>query len=110
MSNEIINEKTASFLDYFNNTPNSSVELLVDGLGWLIILKDNIEIVSDNWFASTKYLSSTCDVANSASPCVLHFKNVYKKNATFIDNSNNLKYNLIFDELNIFVDKIVAYF
>lgn len=110
MSNAIKNEKTTAFLDYFNNTQNSYVELLVEGIGWLIVLKDSIEIVSDNWFASTKYLSSKCDVASEGASCLIHLKNVYQKNSTFIDNANNMKYNMIFDELNIFADKIVAFF
>jgi len=110
MSNIINNEKTHAFLDYFNNTTRITVEFYVDGIGWLIILKENIEIVSDNWFASSKFLASTCRPLDSDTSTLICFTNVYRKNPTFVENANNVKYNMLFDELCVFVDKIVAFY
>ena len=110
MPNSINNEKTNAFLDYFNNTSRVSIEFLVDGIGWLVILKENIEIVSDNWFASSKFISSTCRTLDSETSSLLCFTNVYQKNASFIENANNVKYNMVFDEICVFVDKIVAFY
>jgi hypothetical protein len=36
-------------------------------------------------------------------------KNVYRANSSFIDNENNVKYNLHFDILYLYADKIVAF-
>lgn len=99
-------EKTSTFLDYFNTTEKTIVEFFVEGLGWLIILKENIEIVSDNWFASSMFLASECAIEN---PATLALKNVYRLNTTFNENANNVKYNLVFDKILLFADKIVAY-
>lgn len=107
MPNKAINEKTNAFIDYFNRTPRTQVEFFVDGLGWLVILKENIEIVSDNWFASSKYLVSTCKAETS---CLICLSNVYQKNNTLIENANNVKYNVVFDEVFIDTDKIVAFY
>lgn len=105
ISNETF-EKSKAFLDYFNATESTTVEFFVDGLGWLIILKENIEIVSDNWFASSMFLASECAIEN---PATLSLKNVYRLNTTFNENANNVKYNLVFDKILLFADKIVAY-
>lgn len=99
-------EKTNTFLDFFNTTEKTTVEFFVEGLGWLIILKENIEIVSDNWFASSMFLASECTIENIAT---LSLKNVYRLNTTFNENANNVKYNLVFDKILLFADKIVAY-
>lgn len=109
MANNINNEKINTFLDYFNNTGRSSVEVLVDGIGWLILLKENIEIVSDNWFASTKYSASTVKILEPETSSLVCFTNIYQKNLTFTENANNVKYNMLFDEICIFIDKIVAF-
>lgn len=110
MTNSSNNEKTMAFLDYFNNTSKQTVEFLVEGLGWLVIMKESIEIVSDNWFASTKYSESTCNTLDLDTPSLICMTNVYMKNATFIDNNNNVKFNLAFDELCVFIDKVVAFY
>ena len=110
MPNKAINEKTNAFIDYFNHTPRTQVDFLVDGIGWLVILKENIEIVSDNWFASSKYLVSTCKSLAPETSCLLCLTNVYQKNNTMIENTNNVKYNVIFDEVCIYTDKIVAFY
>lgn len=107
MPNKAINEKTKAFIDYFNTTTKSQVEFFVEGLGWLVVLKENIEIVSDNWFASSKYLVSSIGTENSS---LLTLTNVYQKNSPLIENANNVKYNVIFDEVCIFSDKIVAFY
>lgn len=104
------NEKANAFLDYYTNTNRQYVEFLVDGIGWLIVLKENIEIVSDNWFASTKYLASSCKSLESERSSLLCFTNVYQKNAAIMEHSNNVKYNLVFDEICIFADRIVAFY
>lgn len=110
MPNSINREKTAAFLDYFNNTSRPSVDFLVDGIGWLVILKENIEIVSDNWFASSKYTASVCKAMDPETSSLLCLENVYKKNSTLTENVNNVKYNLVFDEICLFVDRIVAFY
>ena len=96
------------FLDHIHKTQNTSVEFYVEGLGWLILLKDNIEIVSDNWFASTKYLKSSYEsVADNTE--LLDLTNVYVTNASFVENANNVKYNMLFDHLFLDAGKIVAF-
>ncbi len=100
---------THTFLEYLQQTENSHIEFFVEGIGWLIILKENIEIVSDNWFASTKYLASSVELIDEVVG-VIKFSNVYTLNTTFTENKNNTKYNLMFDEINIFANKIVAFF
>jgi hypothetical protein len=99
-------DKTKAFLDFFIATDRTTVEFYVEGLGWLIILKENIEVVSDNWFASSMFLASECTMENVAT---LSLKNVYRLNTTFNENANNVKYNLVFDKILLFADKIVAY-
>lgn len=106
MKSEQTFEKAKAFLDYFNATERTTVEFFVEGLGWLIIIKENIEIVSDNWFASSMFLASSCTVEN---PVALTLTNVYRLNTTFNENANNVKYNLLFDKILLFADKIVAY-
>lgn len=110
MANIINNEKTYVFLDYFNNTTRNIVEFYVEGIGWLTILKEDIEIVSDNWFASSMFISSTCKPLDPETSTLICFTNVYAKNTTYMENANNVKYNMVFDELCVFVDKIVAFF
>ncbi|MBF4691648.1 hypothetical protein [Fusibacter ferrireducens] len=101
--------KAESLIEYFNNTNREMVEIYVEGIGWLIILKENIEIVSDNWFASTKYNSSTIEIFNSESS-LMRLTNVYKLNSSFVENANNVKYNLMFEDICIFIDKVSAFF
>lgn len=101
--------KAEALIEYFENTKKEMVEIYVDGIGWLIILKENIEIVSDNWFASTKYNSSTAEIVNAESS-LMRLTNVYKLNSSFVENANNVKYNLMFDDICIFIDKVSAFF
>ncbi len=101
--------KAEALINYFKDTKREMVEIHVDGLGWLIILKENIEIVSDNWFASTKYNSSTAMIIDAESS-LIRLTNVYKLNSSFVENANNVKYNLMFDDICIFIDKVSAFF
>lgn len=98
-----------ALINYFNNSTKTIVEIYVDGLGWLIILTENIEIVSDNWFASTKYNRSTAELLSDDS-AIVKLTNVYKLNSSFVENANNVKYNLMFDEIYICTEKISAFF
>jgi len=109
MSDVLLDSKQNLFIDYVNNSSKNEIEFYVEGLGWLIVLKENIEIVTDNWFASTKYLASTIEVVDENSKLIL-FSNIYKHNSSFIENVNNTQYSLWFDEINIFANKIVAFF
>ena len=101
--------KSQALLHFFATSKKNSVEICVDGLGWLIVLRENIEIVADNWFTSSKYLASTVEAMDQEG-AVIRLTNVYKINASFIENANNVKYNLTFDEIYICSDKITAYF
>jgi len=101
--------KAETILNYFKTCTNPTIEIYVEGIGWLILMRDNIEIVSDNWFSSTKFIASEIEISEET-PAIISCKNVYKKNATYNENANNSKYNLHFDVLNIFTDQIVAYF
>lgn len=101
--------KAEALIQYFKDSKKEMVEIYVDGLGWLIILKENIEIVSDNWFASTKYNSSTAEIIN-AEASLIRLTNVYRLNSSFVENANNVKYNLMFDEICIYADKVSAFF
>lgn len=100
--------KAEAFLAFVENSPKNHVEFYVEGLGWLIVLKENIEIVSDNWFTSTKYNASSYGI-HEENTNLLVFKNIYRINPSFIENDNNVKYNLHFNELNVFVDRIIAF-
>lgn len=101
-------EKGQIFLDFINNTSKTHIEFYVDGLGWLILLKENIEIVSDNWFTSTKFVASKFDLHDN-NPHAIELVNVYRFNPSFVENDNNVKYNLHFDHLIVFADKITAF-
>ena len=96
------------FIDFIQNTTKNYVEFYVEGSGWLIYLRENIEIVSDNWFSSTKFVASKHNLLNE-NPDVIFFENLYRINASFIENENNVKYNLHFNTLNVFADKITAF-
>lgn len=82
------------------------MELYIKEIGWLVLLLDDVEVVTDNWFTSTKYNQSEiiCD-ENGVS---LTIKHVYIKNKASIHTDSNPKYNLIFDEITIFTDHIIA--
>jgi hypothetical protein len=109
MSLEHQSNKTQLLHQHFLQSEQPYIELFVMGLGWLVLLRENIEIVSDNWFASSKYIASEVLVTENA-PTVLKCKNIYQMNVSYTDNPNNAKYNLLFDELSIFVDQIVAFY
>ncbi|MBS7527413.1 hypothetical protein KHM83_12080 [Fusibacter paucivorans] len=108
MSMEFQTSKAQILRQHFINSDLPSIELFVAGMGWLVLLRENIEIVSDNWFASSKYIASEILVPDDA-PTVLKCKNVYQVNLSYTDNPNNVKYNLLFEELSIFVDQIIAF-
>jgi hypothetical protein len=82
------------------------MEIYIQEIGWLVLLLDDVEVVTDNWFTSTKYNQSQiiCD-ENGAG---LTIKNVYVKNQASVHTDNNPQYNLIFDEIKIFTDHVVA--
>lgn len=100
--------KAETFLEFIQNSPKNHVEFFIDGLGWLILLKENIEIVSDNWFTSTKFNASTYQIHPSTKELMV-FTNIYRLNPSFAENENNVKYNLHYNDLNVFVDQIVAF-
>lgn len=111
MCNVMTTEKKSDgvcFLDYINQSPSTHVELFVEGLGWLILLKESIEIVSDNWFTSTKFIASQYKLVEGTED-IIELKNVYRVNASHIENDNNVKYNLHYETLNINAKKIIAY-
>ena len=85
---------------------DQAMEIYIQEIGWLVLLLDDVEVVTDNWFTSTKYNQSQiiCD-ENSAS---LTIKNVYVKNQASVHTDSNPQYNLIFDEIKIFTDHVVA--
>jgi hypothetical protein len=105
---EFQTNKVEILRQHFMQSDQPAIELFVVGMGWLVLLRENIEIVSDNWFASSKYLASEILITDDA-PAVLNCKNVYQVNLSYTDNPNNVKYNLLFEKLSIFVDQIVAF-
>ncbi|MBM7560520.1 hypothetical protein [Fusibacter tunisiensis] len=100
--------KGRAFYKYYSETDKNTIEFYVEGLGWMILLKENIEIVSDNWFSSMKFTASEISL-NEEETNLIIIKNVYRANSSFIDNENNVKYNLHFDVLHLYADKIVAF-
>ncbi|MGX8797902.1 hypothetical protein ACR6HW_17865 [Fusibacter sp. JL298sf-3] len=96
------------FLSFIKESPKNHIEFYVDGLGWLILLKENIEIVSDNWFTSTKYSESKYAV-HPDNEQIIVLENIYRLNPPFVENENNVKYNLHYNQLHINADKIVAF-
>jgi hypothetical protein len=82
------------------------MEIYVKEIGWLVLLLDDVEVVTDNWFSSTKYNHSQFQYDDSG--ISLRIKNVYIKNVASIHTDSNPTYNLIFDEINIFTDQIIA--
>ena len=99
--------KVRLILERFHNSPLPSIEIYVAELGWLILLRENIELVSDNWFSSAKYIASEL-VASGDSGAIM-CKNIYKVNVSHAENANNPKYNLLYNDLTIFVDNIIAF-
>jgi len=104
-----LKSKSEKILEFFNKSGKVPVEIYVQDLGWLIVLREEIENVTDNWFTSNKFIASLVEKADEEG-AVLKLTNVYKMNASFADNEKNLKYNLTFDEIYISTDKVVAYF
>lgn len=82
------------------------MELYIQEIGWIVLLLDDVEVVTDNWFTSTKYNQSKIIYDDNA--VYLTVKYVYVKNKASVHTENNPKYNLIFDEIQIFTDKIIA--
>lgn len=101
--------KSDKIISYFGDTTKVPLEIFIQDLGWIIILREEVENVTDNWFTSSKYNASTIEEVDGEGQ-VLKLTNVYKANASFVDNEKNLKYNLTFDEIYISTDKVVAYF
>lgn len=85
---------------------NQVMELYVQEIGWIVLLLDDVEVVTDNWFTSTKYNQS--EIVYDDGGIFLTVKHVYVKNKASVHTENNPKYNLIFDEIKIFTDKIIA--
>ncbi len=85
---------------------NQVMEIYVQEIGWLILLLDDVEVVTDNWFTSTKYNQS--EIIYDDNGVFLTVKHVYVKNKASVHTENNPKYNLIFDDIKIFTDKIIA--
>ncbi|MBN2899856.1 MAG: hypothetical protein JXO44_13895 [Clostridia bacterium] len=82
------------------------MEIFVSELGWLVLLLDDVEVVTDNWFTSTKYNQS--QFLHDENGVFLTLRNVYVKNQASDHTENNPRYNLIFDEITLFTDKIIA--
>jgi hypothetical protein len=82
------------------------MEIYVKEIGWLVLLLDDVEVVTDNWFTSTKY--SQTSIEHDESSVYVTLKNVYVKNQASLHTDSNPKYNLIFDEIMIFADHIIA--
>jgi len=82
------------------------MELYVQEIGWLVLLLDDVEVVTDNWFTSTKY--SRSELIYDDTSIFLTVKNVYIKNVASVHTDSNPKYNLIFDEIKLFTDQIIA--
>lgn len=82
------------------------MELYIKEIGWLVLLLDDVEVVTDNWFTSTKYNQS--EIIGDENGVSLTIKHVYIKNKASIHTDSNPQYNLIFDEITIFTDHIIA--
>ena len=82
------------------------MEIFVQEIGWLVLLLDDVEVVTDNWFTSNKYNKS--EIVYDDDGVFLTVKNVYVKNKASVHTVNNPTYNLIFDDIKIFTDKIIA--
>ncbi len=92
--------KSDKIIGYFGDTIKVPMEIFIQDLGWIIILREEVENVTDNWFISSKYNASTIEKVDVEGQ-VLKLTNVYKANASFADNEKNLKYNLTFDDIYI---------
>lgn len=101
--------KANAIITFFMNSEKEFIEINVNGLGWLVVLRHDVEVVTDNWFTSTKFLASTVELIDEEA-ATIQLTNVYKINSTFIENANNVKYNRQFDTICVFADSIVAYF
>jgi len=82
------------------------MELYVHEIGWLVLLLEDVEVVTDNWFTSTKYVKSEFDCEDDGT--FINIKNVYVENKTSIHTGSNPKYNLLFEEIMLFSDQIIA--
>lgn len=95
--------------DFFKEAGKISIEIHVQELGSFILLRENIENVTDNWFTSSKYDASDIEMADQEG-AVLKLTNVYQKNPSYINNEKNYKYNLLYEKIYIASNKIIAYF
>jgi len=107
----LVNEKKIITLRQLVNkkmqTEEKIVELYVEDFGWLTLLLDALEFVQDSWYNSTRYNRSVIEFDEEN--ISINLKHVYKKNQAYDSHQNNQLYNLIFEEINIFADKIIAY-
>lgn len=101
-------DKLDILLKQFKASNSTTLEICVQDLGWLILLKEDIELVSDNWFSSAKYAASEIKPLGEA--CAIECKNIYKVNVSHVENAYNPKYNLLYNTLTIYMDKIIAFF
>lgn len=92
--------------DEKNSHHEQVMEIYVQEIGWLVLLLDDVEVVTDNWFTSTKYAQSK--IIYDEDGVFLTIKNVYVKNQASVHTENNPKFNLIFDEIKIFIDHVIA--
>ena len=53
--------KSDKIIGYFGDTIKVPMEIFIQDLGWIIILREEVENVTDNWFISSKYNASTIE-------------------------------------------------
>ncbi|MCH4891387.1 hypothetical protein EZV73_27700 [Acidaminobacter sp. JC074] len=83
-----------------------AMEVYVHEIGWLVLLLEDVEVVTDNWFTSNRYIKS--DILSDDEGVSVTIKNVYVKNKASVHTESNPKYNLMFDKIMLFSDQIIA--
>jgi len=112
MENSILKYKLDVIINFIDNKIEKKEKLLhiyIQELGWITLILDELEIVTDDLYTSAKYSKSEI-FYDTDFGLFITIKNAYKKNVFAIENKNNQIYNLAFNEIDIFVDKIIAYY
>ena len=112
MENLILKDKLnvlINFIDSKIEQEDKVLHIYVQEIGWITLILDELEIVTDNWYTSAKYSKSEIFYDTNLG-LFITVKNAYKKNIFATENKNNQIYNLAFNEIDIFVDKIIAYY
>jgi len=106
---DLVKNKVKAILDLRDQKikqGEQAMEIYVHEIGWLVLLLEDVEVVTDNWFTSNRYIKS--HITTDEMGVSIDIENVYVKNKASLHTESNPKYNLMFDKIMLFSDQIIA--